>query len=962
MRRRPSSTPAPAATVSRTALLTLAVGLGVTVVLSAGVAALEYGKMSLGFQQRATLRVAAIQRGLDDAIEVLTVTNQLFRTLPPESVTREQFGSFTRPLLQRYPFIQMFTFHRLVPHAQRAAWEAAAGQLRPGTTITELSGKRFAVAAERPWYNVTDYFEPFVPYQDALGLDVGPLTQTRATIERILRSGKPAATALITLAQQPEAPNTFIMLMPVYRPGAPLATPEQRHAAWVGDTAAMIHAPQLVHKILHSAGLLDDTLRLRVYAGSTGSTERFLVHASGAPEADRSAPQWLGRWYHDREMRSFDVLGLTWRVQVAAAPRPFLADHLGSVSTLVGGALFSILAALLMQTLAQRSRRVQWLVEARTVDLQRSNEKLNADVAARKRTERALQESEHRFKRLLALSSDWYWEQDVNFCFTSITNGFFEKGRLDRTDYIGFTRWHSYPAMQQTAWGRAHMAQLEARLPFTNLEYPITGKDGVTRWFTTNGEPVYDAQGEFRGYRGTGSEITERKLAEQRIEHIAHHDALTGLPNRVLLQDRLAQAVAYANRSGHPLWVLLIDLDRFKFVNDSLGHKAGDQLLQTVAARLQASVRESDTVARLSGDEFVAILSEYPEESLSPDVVGRIMRALAAPVDLEGKEFFVTCSIGVAVYAGPGGDAGQLIEHADIAMYSAKKLGRNCYQFYQSSMNDAAQERLRIESALRSALERQEFVLHYQPQLDLAGGAIVGVEALLRWQHPELGMVAPQRFIGLAEETGLIVPIGAWVMRTACAQARAWMDAGLGQLRVAVNLSARQFAQRDLVQSVAQVLADTGLPPHLLELELTESLFVDDVAQAVTLLHQLKALGVGLAIDDFGTGYSSLSYLRTFPIDVLKIDRSFVGQIAVDADQAAIVISIIALAHNLQLKVIAEGVETAGQRDFLRAHGCDEVQGYYFSRPVPAADIPPLVPALLAGSHEQAGLAAEAAP
>src|SRR5450830_28275 len=962
MRRRQSSTATPAATVSRAALLTLALGLGVTGVLSAGVAALEYGKMSLGFQQRANLRVAAIRRGLDDAIEVLTVTNQLFRTLPPESVTREQFGTFTRPLLQRYPFIQAFTYHRMVAHADRAGWEAAASKVVPGTTITEVHDYRFSVAAERPWYNVTDYFEPFAALSQAFGLDVGPLSQTRLTIERILRSGKPAATALISLQQKRAQPNTFIILMPVYRPGAPLDTPDQRHEAWVGDTSAMIHAPQLVHKILQSAGLLDDShLGLRVYAGSTGSAERVLVHASGAGGDGDRAPRWLDRYYHDRETRSFDVLGLTWRVQVMALPRPFLADHMGSVSTLVGGALFSILAALLMQTLAQRSRRVQWLVEARTADLQRSNEKLNADVAARKRTERALQESEHRFKRLLALSSDWYWEQDVNFCFTSITNGFFEKGRLERADYIGYTRWHSQPAMQQTTWGRAHMAQLEARLPFANLEYAITGKDGVTRWFTTNGEPVYDAQGEFRGYRGTGSEITERKLAEQRIQHIAHHDALTGLPNRVLLQDRLAQAVAYANRSGHPLWVLLIDLDRFKFVNDSLGHKAGDQLLRTVAARLQASVRESDTVARLSGDEFVAILSEYPEESLSPDVVGRIMRALAPPVDLEGKELFVTCSIGVAVYSGPGGDAGQLIEHADIAMYSAKKLGRNCYQFYQSSMNDAAQERLRIESALRSALERQEFVLHYQPQLDLAGGAIVGVEALLRWQHPELGMVAPQRFIGLAEETGLIVPIGAWVMRTACAQARAWMDAGLGELRVAVNLSARQFAQRDLVQSVAQVLADTGLPPHLLELELTESLFVDDVAQAVTLLHQLKALGVGLAIDDFGTGYSSLSYLRTFPIDVLKIDRSFVGQIAVDGDQAAIVISIIALAHNLQLKVIAEGVETAGQLDFLRAHGCDEVQGYFFSRPVPAADVSSLVPALLHGGEQQDRLAADAA-
>jgi EAL domain-containing protein (putative c-di-GMP-specific phosphodiesterase class I) len=350
-------------------------------------------------------------------------------------------------------------------------------------------------------------------------------------------------------------------------------------------------------------------------------------------------------------------------------------------------------------------------------------------------------------------------------------------------------------------------------------------------------------------------------------------------------------------------------------------------------------VRESDTVARLSGDEFVAILSQYPDESLSPAVAERVMKALAQPVTLEGKEFFVTCSIGIAVYDADGSPAQNLIEHADIAMYSAKKQGRNCFQFYQPAMNDEAQERIRIEGALRNALERDEFVLHYQPQVDLGTGRIIGVEALLRWQHPELGMVAPARFIALAEETGLIVPIGAWVMRTACVQAKAWHDAGQTGLRMAVNLSARQFSQPGLVASIASVLADTGLPAACLELELTESLFMHDVTHAVTLLHELKALGVALSIDDFGTGYSSLSYLRNFPIDVLKIDRSFVNDIATDADDAAIVVSIIALAHNLQLRVIAEGVESEQQLDFLRRHHCDEIQGYFFSRPLDALAI-----------------------
>ncbi len=931
--------------IPRAAAMTLAAGLGATAVLFCAVTALEYGKMALSFQQRANLRVAAIQRGFDDAVEVLTVATQLFHTVP--AVSREQFRDFTRPLLQRSPFIVAFNYQRVLTHAERPAWEAALQREFPGATVHDMHAGRAVPAPARPLYHVIEYREPLAGSETAIGLDLWPLSATQPTIARMLATGRPTATPFVRMVQNPAVPVSMVLMMPVYQPGAPTATLQQRRDAWVATTAAVIRAPRLVQTILQSGGLLDEPrVALQVYAGGPAQSQR-LVFSTGRADPAPGLSQWLARWllphHRDHELRSFDVFGMTWQVRVDDLPRPFLADHTGSVITLVGGLLFSILAATLVHTLEQRSRRVQWLVDARTADLRRSNARLNEDVAARKRTERALQESEQRFRRLLALSSDWYWEQDTQYRFTSVTNGFFEKAHVGRDYSIGRTRWHSQPEFVESKAGREHLARLAQRLPFANLEHEITGSDGITRWFQSTGEPVYDAQGEFKGYRGTGSEITERKLAEQRIRHIAHHDALTGLPNRMLLQDRLAQAVAYANRSGHQMWVLLIDLDRFKFVNDSLGHKAGDVLLQTIAARLRAAVRETDTVARLSGDEFVAILTEHADETLSPDVVSRIMGALAEPMTLEGKEYSVTCSIGVAVYEANGAAAQQLIEHADIAMYSAKKLGRNGWQFYQSDMNDEAQERLRIEGALRNALERDEFVLHYQPQVDLASGAIVGMEALLRWRHPELGMVAPQRFIGLAEETGLIVPIGAWVMRTACAQAKAWQDAGLPPLRVAVNLSARQFTQPDMVRAVARTLAETGLPPACLELELTESLFVDDVTQAVELLHQLKQLGVALSIDDFGTGYSSLSYLRTFPIDVLKIDRSFVGDIASDADDAAIVVSIIALAHNLQLRVIAEGVETAAQLDFLRAHGCDEMQGYFFSRPVPAEEFEQLV-------------------
>jgi diguanylate cyclase (GGDEF)-like protein/PAS domain S-box-containing protein len=630
-------------------------------------------------------------------------------------------------------------------------------------------------------------------------------------------------------------------------------------------------------------------------------------------------------------------------VEASAAPKPYLADHLASTLLLAGGVITTLLLSAFVQAAGQRARKVQELVRERTADLKLSNQRLIDDVLARKRTEKALQESEQRFRQLVAMSSDWYWEQDAELRFVAVTGDFAEKSGIAVERILGKTRWDFVSALAENSAGREHIDVVHAREPFKNLEYRAVDDNGEERWFCVSGQPMFDDGGRFTGYRGTGSDITARKVSEQRVHHVAQHDVLTGLPNRSLLQDRLGQAVAYANRSGHPVWVMLIDLDRFKFVNDSMGHKAGDVLLMTVAARLRSSLRDTDTVARLSGDEFVVILSQHEDQPLSGDIVQRVMDSVAQPVMLGPKEFFVTCSIGVAAYPSDGTPAESLIEHADIAMYRAKKLGRNNFQFYTPAMNEESLERVRIESALRNALERNEFVLHYQPQVDLQSGRIVGMEALIRWQHPELGMVPPSRFVGVAEDTGLIVPIGAWVMRTACAQNKAWQDAGLGRLRVAVNLSARQFSAADLVPGIEQVLADTGLDPSCLELELTESLFMSDVTPAVELLHRMKALGVKLSIDDFGTGYSSFSYLSRFPIDVLKIDRSFVNDISHDANDAAIVASIIALAHNLRLSVIAEGVETAEQLDYLRHQGCDEMQGYYFSRPLPAQEFEQLL-------------------
>ena len=435
-----------------------------------------------------------------------------------------------------------------------------------------------------------------------------------------------------------------------------------------------------------------------------------------------------------------------------------------------------------------------------------------------------------------------------------------------------------------------------------------------------------------------GSQIGQfavRKLAEERVRHLAHYDELTGLPNRSLFNQRLSHALARVRRSGEPLALLFIDLDRFKNVNDSLGHDAGDRVLKETALRLRGCLREVDTVSRLGGDEFVVLIEGPPQLSDVAEVAQKILAALSRPVLIEPQEVHVSASIGISTCPGDSDDLQGLMKNADIAMYRAKEQGKNNYQFYSAQMNIHTVERLAMESDLRRALEREEFLLHYQPKVDLGTGAISGTEALLRWRHPLRGLVPPAEFIPLAEETGLIVPIGQWVLQTACAQNKVWQGEGLPHLRVAVNLSALQFSQESLPQDVARVLASTGLDAASLELEITESMVMRDAAQAVKLLDELKRMGVHLSIDDFGTGYSSLSYLKRFPIDSVKIDRSFVRDLPADADDAAITQAIIAMAHSLRLKVVAEGVETEPQEQLLRKQGCDEMQGYYYCKPLP---------------------------
>ena len=463
-------------------------------------------------------------------------------------------------------------------------------------------------------------------------------------------------------------------------------------------------------------------------------------------------------------------------------------------------------------------------------------------------------------------------------------------------------------------------------------------KDGSLFWNELHIAPVHDlAGGTTTHFVSIINDISDRVRYQHALEYQANHDSLTGLANRNLLNDRIEQAIAWAKRNGHVMGVMLLDLDHFKLINDASGHSAGDALLKEVAHRLMACVRETDTVARLGGDEFVIILTDLPQPDDVNQIAEKILSTLSRPTEIAGRDVFVTASIGVSLYPRDGDHGEILLRYADIAMYRVKEHGRNSVRQFVPEMGSTAISRLDMEGAMRRGLERGEFVLHYQPKIDLATQHVVGAEALLRWQHPQIGLVHPIEFIGLAEDTGLILPLGEWVLTEACKQQVLWRQQGLQPLKIAINMSARQFRQDELADRIEAVFATTGADPEHVILELTESVVMHDVDSTLVALRALKKLGVSLSLDDFGTGYSSLSYLRRFPIDELKIDRSFINDIHTNSDDAAIAGAIIAMARSLGLSVVAEGVEKKEQADLLTTLGCNQVQGYYYARPLTVA-------------------------
>jgi diguanylate cyclase (GGDEF)-like protein/PAS domain S-box-containing protein len=665
----------------------------------------------------------------------------------------------------------------------------------------------------------------------------------------------------------------------------------------------------------------------------------------------------------DVMMPGIDGFETCRRLKANAATQPIpvifmtaLADIHDKVSAFAAGGVDYVSKPFQIEELLARVE-THLALRATQQRLATQNVALQDEIDARRIVEEALQASEVRYRRLFETANDGIVLLDFETGKVTDANpAVIKMLGHDHAGLLGRKLWELEPFRNVPACQTA-LSELKEQDSVQYDHLVVTSGDGgsidvemISNLYQAEGTKI--VQCNFRN-------ITERKEAEARIRYMALHDALTGLPNRILLEDRLSHAIVHSRRNQTRVAVLMLDLDHFKHINDSLGHHVGDELLEAVAVRLRACLREGDTAARLGGDEFVISLPDIANNEDAEIVAGKILATLTDPFPIEDRMLHIGGSIGIGVYPGDGEDSGSLLRAADTAMYDAKQNGRGIYRFFTPELNEAAQRRHSLTNDAHQACARGEFVLHYQPQVEIETGKITGLETLLRWNHPEQGLISPALFIPLLEELGLIVEVGQWALRTACLQNVQWQAEGLPPVRMAVNLSAQQFYRGDIVRTVKQALEESGLAPEWLELELTESLTLDDSETTIRIMRELKQMGVSLSLDDFGTGWSSLSYLRRFPLDRIKIDRSFMRDVTTHPNAAAVVHSILNLAQSLGLGCIAEGVETSDQLDYLQGEICSEIQGFLFSKPLPAQELPALL--LAASQPNLAGLRSDLA-
>lgn len=799
------------------------------------------------------------------------------------------------------PGISVFAYLAAVPKESRQAFERSLKREYPDFEIRPTG--------ERDEYVVVTTVAPEIPHNlRAIGSDSlsNPLRHEAITAAR--DSGETRITAKLNLVMDASnAPPAFLMYQAVYRNGELPVTVNDRRAKIAGYIVGAFRVDTL---LAAAVGERQRDIALRVHDGLDRRDDN-LYFSSHPGTAFVGARHSLSA--------TVEVGGRSWLVDYAALPA-FNAEAESldpSLRLLAGGIIASLLLASIVWQLASTRARALRLARDMT---------------------RSLRTSESKLRALFEQAPVGAWLTDLKGVVVDCNDKFAAYVGATRENVIGFNVFEQ--SRDQTLVAPLRRAIAGESVAFEAPYTSTTGnRSSVYSWHF---QPVLiDEQPSY--VLCFVEDISDRKLAEAHIEHLAHHDALTGLANRSLLKDRLHQAMAQAGRADSQLALLFIDLDFFKHINDTVGHSAGDAMLIEIAGRLHGCVRQSDTLARIGGDEFVILLTNVGNDIDCSRVAQNVIETIAEPITIDGQVFTTSASIGIAVWPQDGSDSEALTRNADVAMYHAKANGRNNFQFFRPEMNARAQELAVMEQALRMALDRGEFLLHYQPQYDCTTGAVVGAEALLRWHHPELGLLLPGRFIQIAEERGLIEPIGDWVIGAACHQARVWRDAGLPPVRIAVNISPIQLRKGRLTRIIEQALRDNQLAPEALALEITEGAVMEDVNLATHQLGVLSEAGMMIEIDDFGTGHSSLAYLKQLPIHRLKIDQSFVRGVPDDAEDAAIVGAIVSLAGSLYLDTIAEGVETVEQRDFLTARGCTQMQGYLFARPLPPDDFAALL-------------------
>ena len=873
------------------------------------------------FESLARTHTASVHRELSRHLDASAALAGLYDA--SQEVDPDEFERFASGLLNQHSDIQAIMWAPAVPAAAMPEWLRRAREAgMPNFQIVDRDAEGHAVpAAARDIYFPVFYLIPMRGNGDLLGVDVMTDPAYRTVLQNARDSGMVTASGPVRLTTDNED-HGLLLARALYHKKTPLDTVDQRRAALEGYVLQLFRVNAFLDVALKDGAALG--LDTRMMYG-TGASER-LVYGHYSPSR------------HDDSAIGFSPIaeGLVWRSplgisdpqwEVVSTPAPhFWKSHpiWRSWAVSAVGMLLTIYIGFYLSTLARQTSRAESLAR----HLVRSNAKLENEILERTRIE----------KQALKLSRAI--EQAADTVMITDRNGIIEYINPSFEAMTGFSPAEAIGKKSSLVKSGRHDTDFYTRLWGTILRGDVfqdvlvnRRKNGSLYYEEKTITPLKDADGHITHFIATGKDITDRMQTQERLHYLAYHDVLTELPNRLLFMERLTHALKSRRGRSTRLAVLFLDLDRFKMINDTLGHQVGDALLRKIAAILPNCVDPGDTIARFGGDEFGILLEDGVTLDSTAALARKILNVFSQPFHIEGHEFYINTSIGVSVYPEDGDNADALLKNADVAMYRAKDQGGSAYQYYSSDMSVKALERLSLDTSLRRALEREEFCLYFQPQIDLASGHVTGFEALLRWRHPDLGLVNPLEFIPLLEETGLIVPVGNWVLEQACRWAAPWQQ--YGPLRISVNLSGRQFRDLGLSQQVMHILHLSALKPELLELEITESVLMEGDKVSSDNIAALDGVGVRFAIDDFGTGYSSLSYLKRFPIKTLKIDRAFIRDVKTDQDDAAIVTAIIAMARSLGLDVVAEGVETPEQLAFLRETGCDQIQGFLISRPLP---------------------------